>query len=1094
MAGDTSAPDRSLPPGDPARVLWVGFLAVRQRTLPVGQYFQLAAGEGLARAATELSVEVLRQALGHAEETTGGAALLLADAVARHAGALASLGRIDFARSLYEAARSLFEAHANAIVLAGFHEDEAAAWQRARHYPEAVASLDRTIAVCQRAVDGGATGWAKALAGSLADRGKLLQIQGDLPGAVRSYERALDGYRGCASGLDDAERASVLFNRGLALDDQGELEQGAASYRLAVEAFQDLIDRGHNELAGNLGHALINLGVALRGLKCPTEAVAAYDRSIEIHEELVRSGRADLATKLATLFMNRGNAQHDLERWPEAIASHDRAIAILEPLFAQGRSEVAGSLASALQNKGNALADSGQLSAALAALHLSFNLFGELVAGGRPDLAADQATVLMNLGVIFQDLGKLPEAVAAYDQSIGIRQRLIAEGRDTIAGDLARSLMNKGTALLLQGKAAEALHVFNAAIGTAEGEIGKGRRELTLTLGSAFANRGNSYYHLGKHREAVASFDDAVKVLDGWAKEVPSAQSARDQALFNKANALRDLGDLAGALEIYKRDLAPEQFRGGDLAKYHLCLAQTLARAGRRGEAVRHLAIRRQCSRMARRAGGIDDLILEYVEAQDQVVRESVRCALEAGDDEEAFANVREGKASFFGDALQRPGGSEAEPREVTQARAALTEWLAHPPSVRDEAGELAECSPKAWTAERDARANTYLGAWHFARHNVLGRVEGRDLADAAPPDLPAIQAALRPHWAVLDFWLLGETMHVFAVTPGGLTLHRTPFPHEPLRDTHLRLVRSIASPGGEVDQALGELYDHLFAPLIPWLRGRDVRGLYLVPDGGLHALPLHAARSPDGAHLCDEFDVAYLPSSALLPRLPAPRLDGPIFSMSNPEHGTPHSLPYADWEGEQIEGRFGGRGGSFLRGREATWGCSSRWGDAAVIHYSGHGVGDGRYAPLSHLRLADDLLLAHDVVHRRPPLREGAMVVLNGCQTAVRDARAYNEGMGLMTAFLLRGASFVLATQWAVEDRCAAEFVLAFLEQVLERGASPTQSLRAAQRKVRGLRSEEPAGARAERGLQALASSRPRAAEVSPLLWGAFQLVGRVV
>ena len=41
--------------------------------------------------------------------------------------------------------------------------------------------------------------------------------------------------------------------------------------------------------------------------------------------------------------------------------------------------------------------------------------------------------------------------------------------------------------------------------------------------------------------------------------------------------------------------------------------------------------------------------------------------------------------------------------------------------------------------------------------------------------------------------------------------------------------------------------------------------------------------------------------------------------------------------------------------------------------------------AVVSHLRLADDLLLMHDIVHGLPPLADGALAILNGCQTGVR-------------------------------------------------------------------------------------------------------------
>ncbi len=47
------------------------------------------------------------------------------------------------------------------------------------------------------------------------------------------------------------------------------------------------------------------------------------------------------------------------------------------------------------------------------------------------------------------------------------------------------------------------------------------------------------------------------------------------------------------------------------------------------------------------------------------------------------------------------------------------------------------------------------------------------------------------------------------------------------------------------------------------------------------------------------------------------------------------------------------------------------------------------------------------------------------------------------MTAFLLRGASLVFATQWSVVDGCAAEMVLAFLSETLDHGSPPTLALR---------------------------------------------------
>jgi CHAT domain-containing protein len=78
--------------------------------------------------------------------------------------------------------------------------------------------------------------------------------------------------------------------------------------------------------------------------------------------------------------------------------------------------------------------------------------------------------------------------------------------------------------------------------------------------------------------------------------------------------------------------------------------------------------------------------------------------------------------------------------------------------------------------------------------------------------------------------------------------------------------------------------------------------------------------------------------------------------------------------------------------------------------------------------------------------------VVLNACQTAVRDRRALDENMGLMAAFLLRGAGVVLATAWSIDDHYASEVVAAFFHQMLRERVSPSQALAQAQQQARAM------------------------------------------
>lgn len=126
-------------------------------------------------------------------------------------------------------------------------------------------------------------------------------------------------------------------------------------------------------------------------------------------------------------------------------------------------------------------------------------------------------------------------------------------------------------------------------------------------------------------------------------------------------------------------------------------------------------------------------------------------------------------------------------------------------------------------------------------------------------------------------------------------------------------------------------------------------------------------------------------------------------------------------------------------------------WNGTSVAHFSCHGSNGGGRAFLAHLRLADGVLLAHDVAHRLTPMPQGSGVILNGCETGAKDVRALDEAMGLTTAFLVRGASIVFSTHYSVEDMLVTVMVDEFTA-AMQAGNPPTQALRRAQQKVRTL------------------------------------------
>jgi CHAT domain-containing protein/tetratricopeptide (TPR) repeat protein len=804
-----------------------------------------------------------------------------------------------------------------------------------------------------------------------------------------------------------------LANKGNALQSQGKLAEAIPAYEEAIGTLRRLVhSNARNELAEHFAAALVNEGVALQKQGRLAEAASAHDEAIAALRRLVHSeGRTELANGLAAALMNKGIALQILGRLAEAVSAHEGAICILRLLVQDSRPELADGLAAALVNKGNALGCLGKLTESVPAYEEAIGIVRRLVEEGRSDLIDGLALVLMNKGNALRELGKLADAVSAYEEAVGIRRRLLEEGRAEFADGLAAALTNKGSALRGQGKLADALLAYEEGIGIARRLVEKdGRSELANDLASSVLNKALALLADRKPEESTVLFEQ----------------------------------------------LSPALFRADDLGIFHHARAELLWEFGQREQALDELTRGRDVLCQARRTAGIDETTLEYIAQREGFLSLCVSRALELDHPLDAFAAVQDGKAAVFGDLRSRLRSPvENESTEVVQNRAELVHCLRHPPrrpqpDLPPDPTQLAE-----WFHQLDRRTEAYLRAWRIAGPRDRPAAEPETPTSGQPVALVDIQRALPPHWALLDFWRTGAADFTgFLLSGDGLSVHPLPFPfasNADLRRNLDDLRRMMANPflANPNDEGLDDLHAFLFAPL--HLADRGIRGLYLVPHGFLHALPLHAARNGDH-YLCDEFDIAYLPSTSLLPQLPPVQPRGPILSLANPERGTEHCLPFSDWEGWQIEQRHAVQGSNFHRGRNATPETTRTWTNAALLHFSCHGMGYPSFAPLSHLRLADDLLLAHDVVYRRPPLREGALVVLNGCQTAVRDDRAFNESMGLMTAFLLRGASLVLATQWSVVDGCAANMVLAFLEQLLHRNLPPTEALKAARAEARQL------------------------------------------
>ncbi|MCU0681124.1 MAG: CHAT domain-containing protein [Polyangiaceae bacterium] len=244
------------------------------------------------------------------------------------------------------------------------------------------------------------------------------------------------------------------------------------------------------------------------------------------------------------------------------------------------------------------------------------------------------------------------------------------------------------------------------------------------------------------------------------------------------------------------------------------------------------------------------------------------------------------------------------------------------------------------------------------------------------------------------------------------------------------------ASKLGAVDPRApeAELGAHLFGPFEALLaRAKRVR---FFPSGALRNVDLHALPFR-GAPLVAHAPVAYgldLPPEASPPAAAsAASTMAPATTTTAPAGATVIADPTLDLAAARREGehvyealaRHPGPRPRLLAGREATRDrLLASFPISSLVHYAGHGVFEGIDGTESAMLLAGgERLTPGDLLTQASA---PAYVVLSGCETA-RSPEGVGEGLGLAQAFLLRGASAVIAPTRPVGDESSSRLFEAF-------------------------------------------------------------------
>jgi CHAT domain-containing protein/predicted negative regulator of RcsB-dependent stress response len=346
----------------------------------------------------------------------------------------------------------------------------------------------------------------------------------------------------------------------------------------------------------------------------------------------------------------------------------------------------------------------------------------------------------------------------------------------------------------------------------------------------------------------------------------------------------------------------------------------------------------------------------------------------------------------------------------------------------------------------------------------------------------------------LLEYSLGLEKSYAWAVTRNSIKVFELPGRAE-INDAAKKLSGLLVLPPGaagesKLNQAAQDLSRIILAPLAAELNKQVI---IVVADGGLNYVPFQILPQPSNNEpLVANFEIINTPSASILgdlrreaaQRQPATRLlaafGDPVFNQKQiaqnstqesvgtvrwrsamrdikPDSSTVPQLFYAARELANLR-ELAGTESLVLSDVAATRESLLKTDLAqyAMLHLATHGIFDPDRPEDSGLLLStigregqqiDGFLRLQDIYELRAPVE---LVVLSACETALgRDVQG--EGLvGVTRGFMYAGASSVVASLWKVDDAATSELMKIFYTNMLHRGMTPGEALRAAQNSIR--------------------------------------------
>jgi len=687
--------------------------------------------------------------------------------------------------------------------------------------------------------------------------------------------------------------------------------------------------------------------------------------------------------------------------------------------------------------------------------------------------ANGESAALNSRAIAEGELGRYPAAQASLRQALTLTKSV---------GDFkaeVRTLNNLGNAYYFPGNYLEALHSYEQARQIVEDHSSEKWSEYWREITKI--NQATLYQRLGRYQNALQIY-----------KEIETSKgltiSDRAHMLTNLGVLYRRLGDPWKALDSYRAALGlysrqhdsdgeistlknigiVHALDRGDLHRAQQFFQRSLGLAekahNQREEMQSHLYLGEALLRMKDAKNGQAEFQSALADARKLGTAEEEWKALYGiGQAEELAEQPAQAEVQY------RTAISVIETtRTQLQLSALRAEFLADKRDVYDalialllKKGDIKE----AFSFLERSRARTF-------QDRVVSITPGPESAAPKPLGLDEIRNYLSPSTILMEFWVSGGRLATIWCTHDSYGVEQTQLSASELQSA-LGFVRELPN-NLQLDW---RQHTDILARLIPARLSvpASVRHAVIVPDGWLSYIPFDLAPSGDGAGtlLIERFDISYLPTAALLRRVPLPEkgLRFPwkteLVAFGNPAlhaqlataenfDASPGllALPFSAKEIQSVSRLARGGAELFLGAADVKSAfMAGKAKSAPILHVSTHAFADADvpensrilFSPETSSGLADYLFLRelYDM-----DLNGVDLATLSACDTE-RGKMIRGEGVQAFSrALLFAGSRSALTTLWRVSDQPTSEFMKQFYYFALQQGQSKAEALRSAKLK----------------------------------------------